>query len=351
MLTGRMRVHRARPWDGLTLNSSAEIAVAFTTRLEQPAPRAQSVTPVTFASAITTVLPAPTALVAGECMVAASGQSGSPPDVADTQPAEQSAVPARDQSCRVKRARAARRRILNSNTNRTIGVGPIAPGSTAIVGHRFRLASGMSDLAPDRPALVRRGLALNYLTLGYNAVEAVVAIAAGVIAGSVALVGFGIDSVIEVTASGAAQWRLRIDHDESRRAHVELRTRKIIGSSFLALALYVGYEAVAALLTREEPDRSTVGLLLLTVSVIVMPWLTGQKRAVASALSSKALQADATQTALCAYLSAIALVGVGLNALLGWWWADPVSALAMTPIMFKEGFEGLRGKDGCQDCA
>ncbi|MES2304651.1 MAG: cation transporter [Gemmatimonadota bacterium] len=209
----------------------------------------------------------------------------------------------------------------------------------------------MSDLAPDRPALVRRGLALNYLTLGYNAVEAVVAIAAGVIAGSVALVGFGIDSVIEVTASGAAQWRLRIDHDESRRAHVELRTRKIIGSSFLALALYVGYEAVAALLTREEPDRSTVGLLLLTVSVIVMPWLTGQKRAVASALSSKALQADATQTALCAYLSAIALVGVGLNALLGWWWADPVSALAMTPIMFKEGFEGLRGKDGCQDCA
>lgn len=191
---------------------------------------------------------------------------------------------------------------------------------------------------------------LNYLTLGYNAVEAVVAIGAGVIAGSVALVGFGIDSVIELTASGAAQWRLLIDHDELRRAGVERRTRKIIGSSFLALALYVGYEAVAVLFARQEPDRSTVGLLLLTASVIVMPWLTRQKRAVANALSSRALQADATQTALCAYLSAIGLVGVGLNALLGWWWADPVSALAMIPIIVKEGFESLRGEKVCDRC-
>jgi divalent metal cation (Fe/Co/Zn/Cd) transporter len=209
----------------------------------------------------------------------------------------------------------------------------------------------MTDVALERVALVRRGLFLNYLTIGYNVVEAVVSLAAGLVSGSVALVGFGVDSAIEVTASAAAQWRLRVEHHEGRRAQVEGRTRQIISGCFLVLAVYVGADAASALWNRETPDRSFAGLGILTLSLIVMPWLARLKRVVARALSSRALQADATQTSLCAYLSAIALVGVGLNALLDWWWADPVAALAMTPIILREGITGLRGQKECDDCA
>jgi divalent metal cation (Fe/Co/Zn/Cd) transporter len=207
--------------------------------------------------------------------------------------------------------------------------------------------------APDgvalRPALVRRGLALNYLTIGYNVVEAVVAIGAGVVSGSVALLGFGLDSVIEVTASGAAQWRLRSDLEPERRERVEHMTLRIIGWSFLALAVYVVIDSANALLRREAPERSVVGLVLLALSAIVMPILARAKRRVARAMTSRALEADAMQTSLCAYLSVIALAGVALNAALGWWWADPVAALAMVPIIAKEGIEGARAEAHC-DC-
>lgn len=207
-------------------------------------------------------------------------------------------------------------------------------------------------MTATRPALVRRGLQLNYLTIGYNAFEAVVAIAAGVMAGSVALVGFGVDSVIEVTASLAAQWRLRADLDPERRERVEQLTVRIIGGTFLALAVYVGYESVQTLVRREEPDGSVVGVVLLAMSIIVMPILARAKRRVAGALGSSALTADARQTSLCAYLSVIALAGVALNTVLGWWWADPVAALGMVPIILKEGVEGLRGETACcADCA
>lgn len=202
----------------------------------------------------------------------------------------------------------------------------------------------------DRQALVRRGLRLNYLTIGYNALEAVVALIAGALAGSVALVGFGIDSVIEVTASAAAQWRLRTDVDERGRARIERITLRIIGLSFLALAVYVTVDSGQTLWRQERPERSTVGVVILTLSVIIMPVLARAKRRVARALESRALEADAVQTSLCAYLSVIALVGVALNALLGWWWADPVAALAMVPIIAKEGIEGLRGEGRCDDC-
>jgi divalent metal cation (Fe/Co/Zn/Cd) transporter len=201
----------------------------------------------------------------------------------------------------------------------------------------------------DRAVLVRRGLRLNYLTIGYNAFEAVVALIAGSVAGSVALVGFGVDSVIEVSASAAAQWRLRVDVDKERRERIERVTLKIIGSSFLALAGYVLVDSGKTLLRREHPERSTLGLIILVLSVIIMPVLARAKRRVARALDSRALEADAVQTSLCAYLSAIALVGVALNALLGWWWADPLAALAMVPIIAKEGIEGLRGHDTCED--
>jgi divalent metal cation (Fe/Co/Zn/Cd) transporter len=203
------------------------------------------------------------------------------------------------------------------------------------------------ELVTSRPALVRRGLALNYLTISYNVVEAVVALSAGIAAGSVALLGFGLDSVIEVTASGASQWRLRADLDASRRERVERTTLRIIGWSFLALAAYVVLDSANALLRREAPERSVVGLVLLALSAIVMPILARAKRRVARAMSSRALEADATQTSLCAYLSVIALAGVALNAALGWWWADPVAALAMVPIIAKEGVEGVRAKADC----
>lgn len=205
-------------------------------------------------------------------------------------------------------------------------------------------------LAASRTALVRRGLWLNYLTIGYNTIEAVVALAAGLVAGSVALVGFGVDSVIEVSASIVAQWRLRADLDPARRERVEYLAVRIIGGTFLALAAYVTYDSVTTLVKREEPDGSVVGVILLSMSVIVMPLLARAKRRVAGGLGSSALTADATQTTLCAYLSVIALTGVALNTLLGWWWADPAAGLAMVPIIVKEGWEGLRGETTCTDC-
>jgi divalent metal cation (Fe/Co/Zn/Cd) transporter len=194
---------------------------------------------------------------------------------------------------------------------------------------------------PDREALVRRGLALNYLTIAYNTMEAVVSVGAGVVSGSVALVGFGIDSAIEVASAAAAQWRLRRDLDANRRQRVEVLTHRIIGWSFLVLALYVTADSVQSLLAREEPDKSVIGLAILVLSIAIMPLLARAKRRVAIAMDSRSLKADAKQTSLCAYLSAIALAGVGLNAILDWWWADPVCALVMVPIIAKEGFEGV----------
>jgi len=207
----------------------------------------------------------------------------------------------------------------------------------------------MTDvLAAARPAWVRRGLRLNYLTLAYNTVEAIVSIAAGLVAGSVALVGFGVDSGIEVTASAAAQWRLRADLDPVRRERVERVTHRVIGASFLVIAAYVAVDSVTTLWKREAPAASPAGLMILVLSLLVMPVLARAKRRVARALLSRALEADAAQTSLCAYLSLIALAGVGLNAAFGWWWADPVAALAMVPIVAKEGMEGLRGEAGCE---
>ena len=200
-----------------------------------------------------------------------------------------------------------------------------------------------------RARLVLRGLRLNYLTIAYNALEALVSIAAGWLAGSVALVGFGVDSIIELMASAAAQWRLRADLDQARRERVERVTVRVIGWSFLALAAYVLIESGKSLWMRERPERSIVGIVMLSLSVVVMPLLARAKRRVARGLASRALDADATQTALCTYLSIIGLAGVALNATVGWWWADPLAALAMVPIIAKEGVEGVRGDPLCHD--
>jgi divalent metal cation (Fe/Co/Zn/Cd) transporter len=201
-----------------------------------------------------------------------------------------------------------------------------------------------------RVALVRRGLRLNYATLGYNSLEGTIAIGAGLAAGSIALVGFGLDSLIEVSASVAALWRLYSDRDEDRRVRAEGITLRIIGALFLALAAYVAADAGEALYSRSAPQESVVGIVLAAVSLGVMPLLARAKRRVALGMGSGALVAEAQQTVFCTYLSAILLVGLVLNAVLGWWWADPVAALAMVPIIAKEGADGLRGRSACADC-
>jgi cation diffusion facilitator family transporter len=198
-----------------------------------------------------------------------------------------------------------------------------------------------------RTSLVKRGLTLEHFTIAYNSLEGLIAIVAGLLAGSIALVGFGFDSVIEVTSGAALLWRLHTDGDEEGRERAEAFTLRIVGVCFLVLALYVGYEAGSSLVYRESPARSIPGILLALASLIVMPLLARAKRRVAQGIGSEALRADAKQTEFCTYLSAILLGGLLLNALLGWWWADPVAALVMVPIIAKEGVEALRGDPCC----
>jgi divalent metal cation (Fe/Co/Zn/Cd) transporter len=192
------------------------------------------------------------------------------------------------------------------------------------------------------PLAVERGRRLQYFTIAYNCLEGVVAIAAGMVAGSVSLTGFGIDSLIEVTSGAAVLWRLR---DE----RAERATLRVIGVCFLALAAYILYEAVESLLSRQAPERSVVGIALAAVSIVVMPLLAKEKRKVATALGSATMRADSRQTDFCAWLSAILLGGLVLNAVAGWWWADPVAGLVMAPIIAKEGFDGIRART-CSSC-
>ena len=208
----------------------------------------------------------------------------------------------------------------------------------------------MTEIAGLRQSLVRRGLLLNYATLGYNSLEGLIAIAAGLAAGSIALLGFGLDSLIEVSASLAAIWRLYRDRDEPGRAQAEQVTLRIIGALFLALAVYVTADAIRALFARSAPGESIVGIVLAALSLAVMPLLARAKRHVAAAMGSGALAAEARQTVFCTYLSAILLAGLLLNATVGWWWADPAAALVMVPIIAKEGVDGLRGRSVCGDC-
>ena len=201
----------------------------------------------------------------------------------------------------------------------------------------------------DRRAQVQRGKLLEYATVGYNSLEGVIAIGFGLAAGSIALVGFGFDSIIEVISGLALLWRLYADVDETRRERVEQRALRIVGASFMILAAYVAYDAITSLVRREAPEESIVGIVLAAVSLVVMPLLVRAKRRVARAIRSAALEADAAQTQICTYLSAILLGGLLLNATVGWWWADPVAALVMLPIIIREGWEALRGEH-CDDC-
>lgn len=204
---------------------------------------------------------------------------------------------------------------------------------------------------PTRIELIRRGPYLEYFTIGYNSLEGLLAVVAGLIAGSIALVGFGFDSLIEVTSGAVLLWRLRADVNEARRERVEAISLRIVGACFVVLAIYVSYDSIKSLVRREAPEESLIGILLAAVSLIVMPLLVRAKRKVARAINSGALMADSKQTEICTYLSAILLGGLLLNALLGWWWADPVAALIMVPIIVKEGIEALRGETCCDEGA
>jgi divalent metal cation (Fe/Co/Zn/Cd) transporter len=194
----------------------------------------------------------------------------------------------------------------------------------------------------QRQILLQRGLRLEYLTVGWNCLEALIAVTAGWAAGSIALLSFGLDSVIEVSSGAILLWRLRTD--SGRRERLALR---LVGVSFLLLAAYVAVESGLTLRQREAPQHSVAGIVLAAASLIVMPLLARAKRRVAAGLVSNALHADSRQTDLCAYLSAILLGGLVLNLLLGWWWADPVAGLLMVPLITKEGIEALRGETCC----
>ena len=202
----------------------------------------------------------------------------------------------------------------------------------------------------DRLVAARRGRRLEYFTIAWNSVEAIVAVAAGLMAGSISLIGFGIDSIIEVTSGATLLWRMSVDQDLNRRERNERLALRIVGLCFVALAVYIAYESLGHLLRRQAPEHSIPGIVLACLSLIAMPLLARAKRKVGTALGSTAMHADARQTDFCTYLSAILLGGLLLNAVFGYWWADPLAALVMVPIIANEGIEGLRGA-ACRSCA
>ena len=203
----------------------------------------------------------------------------------------------------------------------------------------------MTDAAlARRQVLHRRGVRLEVFTVAWNAVEGVVAIGAGIATGSVSLIGFGADSFIEVISAIALLWRLRKAGPEAsaeERGSAEKRALYLVAATFFLLAAYITYEAVGALLSGEGPEDSAVGLVLSVVSLLVMPALAYGKQRTGREMGSEALKADAAETWVCSYLSFALLMGVGLNAAFGWWWADPAGALAMLPVILWQGFETL----------
>ncbi|TDD69921.1 cobalt transporter [Jiangella aurantiaca] len=200
--------------------------------------------------------------------------------------------------------------------------------------------------AGRRAVLRRRVRLIVATTIGYNVVEGVVAIAAGAAASSAALIGFGLDSVVEVVSAAAIAWQFAgRDHEARERAAL-----RIIAFSFFGLAAYVGFEAVRALAGAAEPEHSTVGIVLAAVSLAVMPALSFVERRTGRELGSAAVVADSKQTLICSYLSAVLLAGLVLNSALGWWWADPLAALVIAGFAVREGIEAWRG-DACATTA
>lgn len=192
---------------------------------------------------------------------------------------------------------------------------------------------------PHRALCTRAGRRVEYFSIAWTSLEAIVGLAVGFFSGSVALVGFGADSIIEVVSSSILLWRLA-DSSDAR----EKLAHRLVGGCFFALAAYIAVEASAVLLKHEAPRATYIGMVYAAACVIVMPAVARAKRRVAAQLDSHALHADSHQSDICAYLSLILLAGLALNAVLGWWWADPIAAICMLPIIIREGMSGLRGE-------
>jgi len=203
--------------------------------------------------------------------------------------------------------------------------------------------------ATDARARWRRiALSLVVATMAYNLVEAGIAISAGIAARSIALVGFGLDSVVELAAAGALLWRLSVEErgaDPESVERAERRVGRFIGVTFLALALYVTVQSAVILIGESQPQESLIGIVLAGASLLVMPLIAWGKLRAAAAIGSGSLRAEARETLACAYLSFALMVGLAANAAFGWWWADPVAALLMVPWLANEGIEGLRGEE------
>jgi divalent metal cation (Fe/Co/Zn/Cd) transporter len=218
--------------------------------------------------------------------------------------------------------------------------------------HQMKYAGTMVSKTPttsapgvpraDRHRLLRHGVWLEAITIAYNLIEAVVAIAAGVISGSIALVGFGLDSIIEVIAATVVGHRLLAEARGGSAAEAlrqERRALRVVSVTFFMLSAYIAWEAIRKLGGFEPPEPSMLGIVIAALSVLLMPALGWLKHRTGRALGSKALMADAKETMVCWYLSVTLLAGLALNATLGWWWADPVAALAMIPLLLHEGRE------------
>lgn len=198
-------------------------------------------------------------------------------------------------------------------------------------------------------ALRRRALRLSYFTVGYNLIEGIVSIAAGLLAGSVALVGFGLDSFVESLSGTVMIWRFSghpsISPEEEERR--EARAVRLVGSAFLVLAAYVTYESIEKLVRREAPDPSLPGVIIALLSIVIMPILFYLKYKTGKALGSRSAVADSKQTLACVFLSVALLIGLGLNYLYGLWWADPVAGLVIVLFVAREGYEALREEKLC----
>jgi divalent metal cation (Fe/Co/Zn/Cd) transporter len=212
------------------------------------------------------------------------------------------------------------------------------------------MEAALRESPPTRARTLSHALRLEYLTVGWNVIEGVVAIAAALAAGSVALLAFGIDSFVECASGAILIWRLRAEktaNDAVAIERLDRRAHQLVGGSLFALAAWVVFDAAKALVTQEHPEPSAVGMALLVLSIGAMYWLAKAKRRAAAALQSRALEADSFQTTACFWLSIVGLAGIGLNAAFGLWWADPVAAFGIAVLLVKEGREGLRGESCC----
>ena len=206
-----------------------------------------------------------------------------------------------------------------------------------------------APLTDERTALLRRRVRLVVAaTISYNAVEAVIALAAGAAASSSALIGFGLDSIVEVLSAAAIAWQFSGGRPHADREHVALR---VVAFSFFALAAFVSLDALRTLLGDDPAGHSTVGIALAAVSLTVMPGLSWLERRTGRELGSASVVADSKQTLICAALSAVLLVGLVANSALGWWWADPLAALVIAAVAVREGREALRGDTCCTPVA